>query len=127
MTKAASDENDASPEYDDDERPRKKSAFESDDSEAESDEGRKSKSRRRKRSKKRRKSSDEKESPKERPVSPRRQVYEAKFDKYRVNKQIKDNQEKRAKQLEPPTFDITTKNPSLPSKYAKKFKSNQVV
>jgi len=60
MTKAASDENDASPDYDDEERPRKRSAFDSEDSEAELDDraDRRSKSRR-KRSKKRKSSDDE--------------------------------------------------------------------
>ncbi len=47
------------------------------------------------------------------PVSPRRQIYEAKFEKYVTNKQQKNEIELRAYAMEKPKFDvIRSKSPS---------------
>lgn len=51
----------------------------------------------------------------------RRDAFEAKFDKYKANKQQKEYVERRMKTLEQPNFDITTKNPGSPSKLARKY------
>ena len=51
----------------------------------------------------------------------RREAFEAKFDKYRANRRAKGAIDKRAKLLEQPDFDITTKNRRSPSKKARKY------
>ena len=51
----------------------------------------------------------------------RREAFEAKFDKYRANRKQKEVIEKRAKIMETPDFDITTKNRKSPSKKARKY------
>lgn len=51
----------------------------------------------------------------------REQIYEAKYEKYLANKQQKEQYEKRMKSMQKEDFDITTKNPSSPSKYARKY------
>ena len=55
-------------------------------------------------------------------VSPRRQIYEAKFDKFKANKTEKDKITARHAALKPADFDITTKDTSSPSKRSKRFK-----
>ena len=54
-------------------------------------------------------------------TNPRRDAYEAKFDKYRANRKTKEVIEKRSKMFETPDFDITTKNRKSPSKKARKY------
>ena len=51
----------------------------------------------------------------------RMEAFEAKFDKYRANKRTKEVVEKRAKTLEQPDFDVTTKGKQSPSKKARKY------
>ncbi len=53
--------------------------------------------------------------------SPKREIYEAKFEKYITNKRQKDNLERRMKAFEKPDFDVTTKNPQSPSKKSNKY------
>lgn len=54
--------------------------------------------------------------------SPRRQIYEAKFDKFKANKGEKDRIASRHASMKKPDFDITTKGTSSPSKRSKMFK-----
>ena len=53
--------------------------------------------------------------------SPHRDIYEAKFEKFKANKAQKQSRERRQKAFEKPDFDITTKNPGSPSKKAGKY------
>ena len=54
--------------------------------------------------------------------SPRRQIYEAKFDKFKANRYEKDRVTQRHVAMKKPDFDITTKNTESPSKNAKRYK-----
>ena len=54
-------------------------------------------------------------------TDPRREAFEAKFDKYRTNKRTKETIEKRSKLLEQPDFDVTTKDRRSPSKKSRKY------
>ena len=58
------------------------------------------------------------------PASPRRQIYEAKFDKFVANKLRKQHVEKRKETMKKEEFDITTKNPSSPSKKSRRFRKD---
>jgi len=60
-----------------------------------------------------------------RPVSPRRQIFEAKFEKFLSNKSQKEHIEGRAKALKPAPFDVVTKNQSSPSKNTNRYKSTK--
>lgn len=59
------------------------------------------------------------------PVSPRRQIYEAKFDKYLANRQQKNTQEQRKKAFQKEDFDVTTKSAFSPSKKSQRFKNTE--
>lgn len=59
---------------------------------------------------------------KEAEVSPRRKVYEAKYEKFLANKRQKDFVEKRAASLKQPNFDVTTKSRDSPSKRTANYK-----
>ena len=54
--------------------------------------------------------------------SPRRQIYEAKFDKFRANRAEKERVTARHTAVQKPDFDITTKGTSSPSKRSKRFR-----
>ena len=56
------------------------------------------------------------------PVSPRRQTFEAKFDKFLANKSLKEDKELRAKSLKQDEFDVVTRNCESPNKRSKNFK-----
>lgn len=56
-----------------------------------------------------------------RPSSPRRQLYEAKFEKYLTNKGQKQQVEARARAVEKEPFDTVTKGAGSPSKHAGRF------
>lgn len=55
------------------------------------------------------------------PASPRRQTYEAKFDKFLANKSIKEDKELRAKAMKKEDFDVVTRNSRSPNKRSKNF------
>ena len=56
-----------------------------------------------------------------RTASPRREIFEAKFDKYLANKSQKEAIEKRAKIMQQPAFDVTTRGRNSPSKRARGY------
>ncbi len=53
--------------------------------------------------------------------SPRRKLYEAKFEKFIANKTQKDKQEKKLDQMKKEDFDRYTKGPDSPAKSSKRF------
>jgi hypothetical protein len=55
-------------------------------------------------------------------VSPRRQTFEAKFDKFLINKSQKEDKEARSKALKKEDFDVVTRNCDSPNKRSKNFK-----
>ena len=54
-------------------------------------------------------------------VSPTRELFEAKFENYRTNKDLKESQKEKLEQLQRADFDIYTKGEGSPSKQALKM------
>ena len=54
-------------------------------------------------------------------VSPRQSLYEAKFEKYLANKELKEKQEKKLSKLKKEDFEIYMRGPESPSKSAQRF------